>query len=182
MERGNSMKKAFLCAFLIAASSGAHAQPSELYVGLYVDETRSVMSVDYGGPLTQFEIWVWWLPSERGLHSTMFYLAYPSNVTPGAITPNPIRKFLIGCNDGYEPMCVTFMDCQFDWVWTHRQTCYLTDAQPSVMEFATLLEARNCENGYPMESITVFNKLGLNQDAVIAVEPQSWGAIKSLYR
>jgi hypothetical protein len=170
------------CAILIAASSGAHALPSELSVGLYADEERSVMSVYYGGVLTQFEVWVWWLPSERGLHSTMFYLTYPSNVSPGAITPNPIRKFLIGCNDGYAPMCVTFRDCQCDWVWTHRQTCYLMDAQPSVMEFATLLEAANCGTGYPVEPITILNKLALNQGAVIAVEPQTWGAIKSLYR
>jgi hypothetical protein len=144
------------------------------------------MSVNYTGDITQFELWIWWLPSERGFYSTMFYLAYPSNVTPGTITPNPIRKFLIGCNDGYAPMCLMFMDCQFDWVWTHHQTCFLTDAQPSVIEIGPPvvngLEARNCEPAYPEEPVTILNKLAMNQGAVIAGEPQSWGAIKSLYR
>jgi hypothetical protein len=50
------------------------------------------------------------------------------------------------------------------------------------LEFSAVLEAANCEAGYPQEPITVINKLGLNQDAVVAVEPESWGAIKSIYR
>ena len=179
-------KVLLLCAFLVATSSGAHALPSELSVGLYADGARSVMSVYYGGPFTQFEIWVWWLPSERGLHSTMFYLAYPSNVTAQTITLNPSAQFLFGCNDGYEPMCATFIDCQLDWVWTHQQTCFLTDAQPSVIEIGPPvvngLEARNCELGYPEEPVTILNKLAMNQGAVIAVEPETWSAIKRLFR
>jgi len=171
-----------LGAFLVAASGGAYALPSSLYVGLYADEARSVMSVDYGGAPTQFEVWVWWLPSERGLHAPYFIFEYPSNVTPGTIAPNPFREFLIGCNYLGAPMCVTFTDCQFDWIWSHHQTCYLNDGQPSVLEFSGVLEARNCETGYPLEPITVLNKLGLNRDAVLDVEPQAWGAIKSLYR
>ena len=33
-----------------------------------------------------------------------------------------------------------------------------------------------------LESVTILDEFGINQDGVIAVEPQSWGAIKSFYR
>lgn len=183
MEGVNSMRKLlWAIAIMAIAASAAHALPSTLSVGIYTDEARSAMSVDYAGAVTQFEVWVWWMPSEKGLHAVSFYLAYPANVTQDLITPNPNREYLIGCNDGYEPMCVTFAECRTEWVWSHHQTCYLTDGQQSVLGFAAYLEAASCEPGNPPEPITVLDKLGLNRGGVIEVEPQPWGAIKSLCR
>jgi hypothetical protein len=59
---------------------------------------------------------------------------------------------------------------------------------PSVIEIGPFsgmskIESYTCEAGYPAAPATIImNKLALNQGVVIAVEPQSWGAIKSLYR
>jgi len=101
------------------------------------------------------------------------------------VMQNPNLCVCLGRCYGY--VCPLFNECQADWVWTHQQACYVTDALPSVIEIgprpgASVIEAANCEPGYPLEIVVVYNKFALNQDAVIAVEPQSWGAIKSIYR
>jgi hypothetical protein len=46
----------------------------------------------------------------------------------------------------------------------------------------TALVVANCLSGYPVERAAILNEFGLNQPYLIAVEPVSWGAIKSLYR
>jgi len=173
------------CAFFVVAVAGADLQASTAYVGLFADEAHSVTSVFNMGAITEFDVWVWWLPSEHGLHSTIFRLTYPPNVTPGTITLNPNSQPLIGCNDGYEPMCATFVSCQLGWVWTHRQRCYLTGYKPGDIKIGppgvNTLEAWNCEPGYPAEPMIVISRLYVNWWWDEA-EPQSWGAIKSLYR
>jgi hypothetical protein len=175
------------CAFLIVASAGAECLPSKPYVGLYADPGHSVMSVNYTGAFTSFEIWLWWLPSEHGLYAAEFGMVYPSNVIAYTITFNPTLQVLLGCDYWPDNVCAVFNSCQADWIWTHHQTCFLTDGLPSVIEIGppsglSAIGAANCELGNPVEPTTILNKFALNQDGVIAVEPQSWGAIKSLYR
>ncbi|MCX5752871.1 MAG: hypothetical protein NTW97_04390 [Candidatus Krumholzibacteria bacterium] len=176
------------CAFLIVASAGADCLASKPYVGLYADPGHSVLSVNYTGTYTHFEMWLWWLPSENGMQAVEFGMTYPSNVIQSTVTINPLG-YGIGCNWSYDYKCLAFGEgsCQMDWVWTHHQLCFLTDALPSVIEIGpppglSAIGAANCLPGYPVEPVTVLNKLGLNQDGVIAVEPESWGAIKNLYR
>jgi hypothetical protein len=178
-------KVLMLCALLVVALAGANLEASTVYVGLYADEAHSVTSVDYAGAVTEFDVWVWWLPSEHGLIANSFRLAYPSNVTWGTITLNPNTMPNIGCNDGWEPMCAIFSNCELDWVWSHHQRCYLTDAMPSAIQIVPPdpdpIEAANCEMGNPLDQVVVLNRLNMNW-WFDAAEPQTWGAIKSLYR
>jgi len=176
----------FACVLLIVASTGASSMPSsELCVGLYAEASRSIMSVDYPGAFMPFELWIWWLPSEHGLAAAMYQITYPSNVIQGNLIVNPLAQVNLGCVD--PQLCAVFeTNCQMDWVWTHRRTCFLTDALPGFIEIGppgpSTLEAANCDLGYPMEAVTILNKFGVNQEAVVAVGSRSWGAIKSLYR
>ena len=175
-------------AFLVVASAGADCLPSNTYVGLFADSGHSVMSVNYAGTATQFELWIWWLPSERGLQAVEFGMTYPANVIRSTITC--AVPGIGACWWWNNSTCLAFDEglCQMDWVWTHHQTCFLTDAMPSVIEIGPFsgmseIESYTCEAGYPAGPATIIlNKLALNQEEVIAVEPQSWGAIKNLYR
>jgi len=80
VEREICMKKLLLMfAFLIIASAGANSRSSYTYVGLFADEAHANnMWVWYTGSTTEFDTWVWWLPSSRGLHAVTFQLWIPS--------------------------------------------------------------------------------------------------------
>jgi len=177
-----------MLAVLIVVSVAAQALPPRPYVGLYADAQHSVMSVNNPGGFFPFTLWIWWLPSERGLYATECAIAYPPNVLASTVTANPYLQVNLGCDEG--PMrgtCWVFQSCVTEWIWTHQQICYLTNTLPDFIETGPVcglsqIMAANCEPGYPVETVTVFNKLALNREAVIAVEPQTWGAIKNLCR
>lgn len=178
-------KLLIICAIVALASGGAHALPSRPYVGLYADGTHSITSVKPPA-FVQFQLWIWWLPSERGLMAADFDVAFPANVVVLASVQNPQLCVCLGRCLGPH-FCPLFDSCQPDWVWTHQLTCMVTDPAPGFIEIGPLpgtteIYAANCEAGYPMEAVAVFDRFGINQDAVVGVEPQSWGAIKSIYR
>lgn len=176
------------CALLIVVSASAGAAlPSKPYVGLYADGTHLSTSVNTAA-FVPFQIWIWWLPSEHGLMATEYRVSIPSNVYVSASVGNPMLQVLLGCPPFWENyICAYFSGCASDWVYTHQLTCLLTDPTPGLIEILprsgeSVIWAANCEEGYPLEPVTILNKFGINQGGVIAVESQSWGAIKSLYR
>jgi hypothetical protein len=183
------MRKLLLaCALLIGISTAAGAVlPSRPYVGLYADAAHGVTSLN-PVPFTSFQIWIWWLPSEHGLMATEYRVAMPSNVIALSTVSNPALQVLLGCPSiGENYLCAVFSSCTADWVYTHQLTCMLMAPTPGFIEVLPRLSesviwAANCEEGYPVEPVTILNRFGVNQDGVIAVEPESWGAIKSLYR
>jgi len=178
------------CVFSIVASAGADPLPSKPYVGVFADGEHSVASVS-PALFSLFDIYVFFLPSEHGLMATEFRVIIPSNVYTSAVARNPLMPVLLGCPPpGESYLCALFGEgcCATDWVWTHHLTCLLTDAMPGVVEILprrdgeSVISAYTCEEGYPAEPVTILNALGINRDAVVAVELESWGAIKSLYR
>jgi hypothetical protein len=176
------------CTILIVASAVAGGVlPSGPYVGLYADATHGVTSLN-PAPFTPFQIWIWWLPSEHGLMATEYRVAMPSNVITLLTVSNPNLLVTLGCPLlGENYICAYFSSCIAGWVYTHQLTCMLTAPTPGFIEILprsseSVIWAANCEEGYPMEPVTILNKFGINQEGVIAVESQSWGAIKSLYR
>ena len=183
------MKKAvLLSAFLIVASAVAGGVlPAKPYVGLFADGAHGITSVN-PATFVSFQLWIWWLPSEHGLMATEYRVAMPSNVIALSMVSNPDLQVLLGCPlFGENYLCAYFSSCMADWVYTHRLACMLTAPTPGFIEILprsseSVIWAANCEEGYPMEAVTILNKFGINRDAVIAVEPQTWGAIKSLYR
>lgn len=190
MENSIMMKVLVACALLILISADVNSAPSKPYVGIFADEAHSVVSVN-PATYTSFDVWISFLPSVHGMQATEFRVTMPSNVHVVVVFRNPIMLVTLGCpppGESYE--CVVFGEgtCATEWVWTHRLTCLLMDPAPGVIEILPPREGEsaiavyNCEAGYPAEPATILNKFGINQDAVIAVEPQTWGAIKSLYR
>jgi hypothetical protein len=175
------------CALSIVASAGAEAPPSKSYVGLYADAARASQSAApslWG----QFVVWIWWLPSERGFIAASFRIpAQESKYARLALINNPSMPIIMDCGFGDDAMCAVFNECQGDWVWSQQIAYLLMDAQPGVVEIVppsgeSAILAVTCEPGNPTEPVAVFNQFGVNRDAVIAVEPQSWGAIKGMYR
>ena len=56
------------CAILIAVFDRADALPFEPYVGLYRGRGSFDNVASTCGAFTPFQLWIWWLPSEHGLH------------------------------------------------------------------------------------------------------------------
>ena len=168
------------CALVLIASVGASSQDTHSYVGLFADDVHlNQTRVWYTGTDTQFDAWVWWLPSARGLHAVTLQLSFPSNVIPGEITLAPGTEGLTGCNDGVGPYCAMFLYCPSDWVWSHRRSCILITDEKSMVQIVGTPEATSCDPGYPAEPLIIMPYIFLNLK--IAVEPQAWGAIKSLF-
>ena len=162
----------FLAAFL-ALSLGAALPcrasatlPPDGYIGLFVDENHSTCDVFYAGsPFTEFTMWIWCLPSDKGLQSAEFKVMYPANVTPGAnITLNP--HIVASTGDLNGGTSVTFDDCQTDWVWTHQQECYLINNRCGVIRIDDLpgssLGFYTCAPGDPEQPLIAFGRLGIN--------------------
>ncbi len=175
------------CVLLILMFAVAHALPFKPYVGLYADGARVSQSAApslWG----QFVVWIWWLPSERGFMAAAFRIpAQDSKYARLALINNPSMPVVMDCGFGDDAMCAVFNECQTDWVWSQQITYLLMDTQPCAIEIGppsgeSAILALSCEAGNPAEPVAVFNQFGVNQDAVLAVEPQSWGAIKGLFR
>jgi len=182
------MKRFLIPALALAYLSvglSAQALPPNAYAGLFVDQMHSGTSVYYVPPLTPFTMWIWWLPSDKGIKAAEFQIIYPSNVIASTVTVNPLVSAVLG--DLSSGASAAFGDCQMAWVWTHQQACYLTDMSPSVIQIVAHptgggLNVATCEYGYPIAVARALTPLYLNQSGPIAAEPVSWGAIKDLYR
>lgn len=183
--------KRLLIAFALLAvvPTRVPALPSKAYFGIYGDFARSRQSVT-PAVYSQFSVVFWCLPSERGFQGMTYHVTTPSNVIVTSSNQNPQLVVTLGCIPfGEEGLCAILPEggCALDWLWTHQLTCLVTDNLPGVIEVGPLscysaLEAFTCEPGYPAETVTILNKFGINQNAVIGIEPQTWGALKSLYR
>lgn len=178
-----------MCALVIAGSLNAGALPSKTYLGIYADAAHSVTSLN--PPLySPFSVTFWVLPSERGFQGMIYKGTVSSNVIVTSTYANPQLAVMLGCIPfGCSGACAILPEgsCQMDWFWTHTLTCMVLDAQPGFIEAGpmsceSVLMAANCQPGYPSEPVTILDKFGIYQEAVLEIEPQPWGAIKSLYR
>lgn len=182
------MKRLLIAALALAYLSvglSAQALMPNAYAGLFVDQIHSGTAVYYVTPLTPFTMWIWWLPSEKGIMAVEFQIIYPSNVIGITVTVNPLVAAELG--DLASGESAAFGDCQMACVWTHQQACYLTDMSPSFIQIVAHptgggLNVATCEAGHPIEAATALTPLYLNQSGPIAAEPVSWGVIKGLYR
>lgn len=178
------MKRIAVILALGAALLAGAAPQSEArgpYVGLFVDSNHSAMSVyNPAGYFMPFTLYVWWLPGDDGIRLMAFKLESPSNVIVSTVTQNPLCN--LGCIiDG---VCCPMSDCQTDWTYTHIAQCYLTDSNPSFIRIPpeNIHYVDTCAPGYPTVDATILTHVGLNQSGAYAVDPVSWGTIKSLYR
>jgi len=189
------MKRMVLIAMgltLLAGSGFAQPYPGlpdTAYVGLFADVGRTVRSVNYVGPApTAFTMYLYWLPSKRGMLAAEFKISYPSNVIGGLITPDATLTIQLGTLSAGISIAWNQDSCQTDWVYSHRQACFLMSAaqtqiqlveNPAVLPFPAY-QVGTC--GYVIEPVKRFTHLYLNWDGGTAVESKSWGAIKNLFQ
>jgi hypothetical protein len=134
-------------------------------MGLYADEARSSSDVSYAGPYTEATVYVYFAPSSRGVHAAEFSIVYPANVLPADVTTNPLISVNLG--DLSTGVSFAFLDCQTDWVWSHRQRLFLTSADHTFVKIAASslsgeYQVASCELGNPLEPVFFSSLLGVN--------------------
>jgi hypothetical protein len=186
-----------IAAGLMLLAGSAFAQPypglpDTAYVGLFADAAHTVRSVTYGGGpgFTSFTMYIFFLPNKMGLQGAEFKISYPSNVI--GLTAVKNASIAIELGTLANGMSFTFNEiggCKTDWVEAYRQPCFLNSAaqtqimvveHPGIIPFP-VYQVVTCELGYPIAPLKRFTHLSLNYDGGVAVEHQSWGAIKSLF-
>jgi len=192
------MKKALLIAFavLVMAGSIGASTYDRAYIGIYASTTiyeddttyvddHSVCSIMSPYLGEEFEVWIWVLPSTRGVQAVGFMLGYPANVNMGFIKENPAIVISSGfLNTG---IISTYLDCQYDWVWTHHQTISLK--KNLTPRFFSILphpqtgtvDAARCDEDYTLETLYRLNYLYFLSGCAYGTKEASWGAIKSLF-
>jgi hypothetical protein len=160
---------------LILACSSVHAQSADCYtaesfsgvpgyIGLFVDSLADE-SCTFPTPISAFEMWIWCEPGSDGMIGAEFKLEYPGNVFWDETTLNPGIAVLLG--DLSSGISLVFEECQTDWVWTHRQTLYCMDSEPSYISIEEhpdigKIEFATCASGYPIEEVTRHGNLEIN--------------------
>ncbi|UCF04442.1 MAG: hypothetical protein JSV33_10930 [bacterium] len=191
------MKRCLLLALVLATCAGAAAAqlPPVGYLALFIDEERSGWCVNGGGAsFYPFEMWIYCLPSERGMLGAEFAVCYPTNIIQSTVTTHPEVSVEIGTlPDG---ISVAFSTCQLDWVWPYHQTLYVTDLTKTAVRLKkhpdpdiTDYQFVTCEPGYPIEPVNLYTwRIFVNYEAgdwecglLIGTKDSSWGAIKSMY-
>jgi len=177
---------------LLAGSSSAQLPPFG-YMGLFVDETRTSWCAS-GTPFYEFEMWIWCIPSERGMMCAEFAVCYPPNVIQSTITTNPDICVTLGTLATGMSAC--YCDCQWDWTWPFHQMLWVTDPAKTYIRLKkhpdpniTDYQFANCEPGYPTESVLLYTwRIFVNYESWeiectgwIGTKDASWGAIKSMY-
>ena len=181
------MKKVLLVAAALLILAGSlNAAPPRGYIGLYADMGHSVCSVVNPGGFLPFNMYIWCLPGQDGMTAAEFAISYPASVIPSTVTLNPAITVSLGTLTA--GTSVAFGACNYDWVWTHQQACYLTATTPGyimIIPDPTALppayQYATCALGNPLEQIQILSNLAMNQACVVATQNASWGAIKSLF-
>ncbi|UCD20254.1 MAG: hypothetical protein JSU64_03705 [candidate division WOR-3 bacterium] len=142
----------------------------------------------------QVEIWFYTVPSSwwPSQHICVeFRIGYPPNVTPGALTINPLVSVWDG--DLETGVMACFPDCVNSIVWYFHQTIWVNDPTPAWVEIRKHLDpgipciqTRRCDPGNTPTCAIYYCKVGINMEppqcwGAISTEESSWGAIKSMY-
>jgi hypothetical protein len=178
------MKKMLIFFALLLVCGSASAQlPPAGYIGLYVDDTHSLWCAE-GVGFYPFEMWIWCLPSDRGLICAEFVCVYPPNVIQSTVTQNPNVSVTLGTID--TGMSVCYVACEWDWTWPFHQSLWVTDPTESniIVEKhpdpnIVCIQFANCDPGYPTECVNVLTIININH-CTNAVGESSWSAIKGL--
>jgi hypothetical protein len=181
-------------AILLVASFANAQLPPHGYIGLYTDAGAPPdpnSACLYPGVFIPFEMYIWALPSERGMICAEFMVVYPPNVIQSTVTTNPVVSVTLGTLDTGMSACLIL--CEWDWLWYFHQTLFMTDPLPSEIQIVKhpdpaipCVQFANCDPGYPTECCVVHTKLLLNQECPpetpVGTEDASWGAIKDLVK
>jgi hypothetical protein len=179
------MKKVILLVAAMALIATSVSAGPTAYIGLFTDAGHSVCRQDIPAPYVGFMVHVWVLPSDNGMICSEFMLSYPAWLLNIGTVVNPAHSVALG--DPFTGVSICFAECNYDWTWLYQLSALPTAA--GVPGYAMVVphptagavQAANCLPNYPLEPLTLFNQLGLNQDCLIGNEDTSWGAIKGMY-
>jgi len=165
-------------------------------IGLYADASRQYYACcpffeSY--PVARVEVWIWCLPSTRGLKCAEFAIAYPPNVIRDRIVYSPLISSSQG--DLINGFSACFSACQMDWVWVAHQSLYIVHLS-SYAEIVPhsgvgLYRFFNCDSGdCCYEPCLKGTNLYFNSTAYLCLPPEiaiqtdesTWGAVKELFK
>jgi hypothetical protein len=143
-----------------------------------------------------FIMWVWVLPTPKGMQAYEFKLLMPSpsklvmavdDYPPGEVW-NPDITIQTG-SWNVEGNKGAFGICMYDWTWVYKRWYYSTATTPRVIQVAPHTDSShpgqivvaNCDPGYPLNDATALTHLYLYQPCVYATQESTWGAIKSMF-
>ncbi len=148
----------------------ADTLPSVGYIGIWADQYHSDCDV-FPAQYTTFDVWIWCLPSYRGLNAAEFAVGIPPTVIILSTVQNSDITVSLGTLT--EGISVGYGECQPDWTYTHHLTCMNLGAagvpdsidiipHPDILPSPAYRFA-NCECGYPIEPCNKYTPLRLNQ-------------------
>jgi hypothetical protein len=163
--------------------------PDTAYVGLFADAAHTVHQVNYGGAPAAFQWYIFFLPSKMGLQAAEFKVSIPANAAGATILAKDLDITVeLGSLTAGISVALKEGVCRADWFYLYRlQSVLLSNVQSQIMivENPTAVppayQVASCELGYPIYPLKRLTHLSLNYDGGVAVEHQSWGAIKSLF-
>ncbi len=175
----------------VCGAAGAQLPPVG-YIGLYTDEFHDTWCAN-GVGLYPVNMWVWCLPSERGMMCAEFAISYPINVIRSTVVWNPEIPIIVDPPDPSVGVSICFLNCKWDWTFWFYQQLWVVDPTPVHAEiikhtdpYVLDIQFANCDPGYPVEPVRKYTNLYINYDpgssecSGTAVESRSWGAIKRL--
>jgi hypothetical protein len=178
----------------IAAAAGAYVGPVG-YIGLFTDQNQSAWCVN-GIPPYSVEMWICCLPSEEGQYCAEFAVEYPANVVHDKITINTAvipdgMPPSITCDDHYCYIAALYTQCQWSWHWLCHETLWVLDQSPTYCRTlphpgSGLFVFASCAAGHPNAPCKRLTNLYFNhfpsdvECQATAVEPATWGSIKTL--
>ncbi len=182
------MKKLLILGIaLLLISGNAVAQGGYGYIGLFVDDMHSTWCTT----ASSFDMYVWCLPSTNGMMGFEHAISYPGNIIPSTVTSNS-SVISVCMGDLSSGISCGLNACEEDWIWTHKQTLFVTDGVQTNIEIIEhpdvgAYQFTNCEDGFPIEACVKFTDIMVNTDptspsCVRGTGEESWGAIKSLYK
>lgn len=184
--RDNKCMLTLAIVMLCLCTGTSHAGPNT-YVGIYADEYHTDCSIDVTSAPLFFQAWLWVMPSDNGFYGTEFGYRSPSWVTLGPAIGNDGLAVTVGCPQDQYTSCLTFSECQYDWVWLVRWDAWAMEAG-NVGEiylvptewFGPPIIIADCN--YAQMPPRILNNLHINEPCVTGTEEKSWGAIKALFK
>jgi len=166
-------------------------------IGVYADgahQYNAYCPFPIGAPIAKVEMWIWCLPSTRGLRCADFSIGYPANALQDLVTSNPGVSSSQGDLAGGYSAC--FDACQLDWVWIAHQSLYLTSNASTYVEILPHpgiglyrflnCDSPNCCNEPAIKGSTLYLSDSahacLPPEIAIGTGSDTWGAVKALYK
>jgi len=155
---------------LCASDLQPNILPQTGYIGVWEDANHVDCDV-FPPQYTQFDVYIWCLPSVRGLQAAEFAVSFPATVVILATVQYPDITLSLGSFPAGISVAFGEGNCQMDWVWTHRVRCLSLANTPGYIGIiphpGTLpvpaYQFASCQVGYPIEPCLNISRLYVNQ-------------------